>query len=137
MISIIKVYTQIIQIDLVRFFMKMISTLSSIAFATLFSLTAFTAQAQTEPGQAPGQAPVQGQPNGARPHHFPPQEALDACNGKAEHDSCSFVGRQNENITGNCRKGPNDQGPLACAPLHPPGGAINGGGANPSGKPPM
>lgn len=127
MISIIKVYTQIIQIDLVSFFMKMINTLSSIAFAALLSLTAFTAQAQTEPGQ----------PNGARPHHLPPQEALDACNGKAEQDSCSFVGRQNENITGNCRKGPHGQGPLACAPLHPPGGAINGGGANPSGKPPM
>lgn len=115
--------------------MKKISILSSIALSILMSVTTLSAVAQPEPGQAPvPQAPEQVQPNpGHHPHHPPPKEALDACNGKAEQDSCSFVGRQSENITGNCRKGPDGQGPLACAPLHPPGGP----GAGPASKPQM
>lgn len=46
----------------------------------------------------------------------PPQEAVQACSGKAENDACNFTGKHNEAITGTCHKGPDGKGVLACAP---------------------
>lgn len=47
----------------------------------------------------------------------PPKEALDACSSKADGDSCSFTGLQNNTLKGTCRKC--YQGPLACVPTPP------------------
>lgn len=55
------------------------------------------------------------------PSHTPPQEAVQACNGKAENDSCDFTGKQNEAITGSCHKGPDGRGVLACVPVNAQG----------------
>jgi len=51
----------------------------------------------------------------------PPQEAIDACSNRAEGDACS-VTFGDRTIEGTCRRGPNGDGPLACAPKGPPPG---------------
>jgi hypothetical protein len=54
----------------------------------------------------------------------PPQEAFDACEGKAKNAECTvnFHGRT---VTGKCRTAPDDQGPLACfPPMAPPPEAV-------------
>lgn len=33
----------------------------------------------------------------------PPQEAIDACSGKSESDSCSFEGHQGRSVEGSCK----------------------------------
>ncbi|MEO8383846.1 MAG: hypothetical protein ABI583_01280 [Betaproteobacteria bacterium] len=67
---------------------------------------------------------VGAQGNGERPHG-PPPEAVAACKGLASAATCSFVGRQGENMTGTCFKPsaggqgkPSGAGvtPLACRP---------------------
>ena len=60
---------------------------------------------------------VDAPPEGGRK---PPQAAFDACKSHAEGDACSvtFDGRT---MNGTCRKGPNGESDLACAPAHPPG----------------
>jgi hypothetical protein len=45
----------------------------------------------------------------------PPPAAVDACSGKAEGDACS-VSDGDHAFDGTCRKGPDGNGPLACAP---------------------
>lgn len=53
----------------------------------------------------------------------PPQEAVDACAGLSEGASCSFTGRRNDTINGQCFIPPT--GDLACRPDHmgePPNG---------------
>lgn len=54
------------------------------------------------------------------PHHKPPQAAFDACKGASEGAACS-VTFGDHTMSGTCRKGPNGEGDLACAPDHPPG----------------
>lgn len=58
--------------------------------------------------------------DGGPPRHGPPQEAIDACSGKAAGDACSVTmhGQAHE---GTCRNGPDGQGTLACMPARPPG----------------
>jgi hypothetical protein len=48
----------------------------------------------------------------------PPQEAFDACKSLAEGDACS-VSFNGHTMNGTCRKGPNGEGELVCAPPHP------------------
>jgi len=55
--------------------------------------------AQTQGG--PPQSQGQGQ-GGDHPHGPPPPEAIAACQGKASGATCSFVGRQGEQLTGYC-----------------------------------
>ncbi len=55
----------------------------------------------------------------------PPQEALDACSGKKESASCSFTGRNNDQVQGSCLAPPQGGSTLACAPE---GGAPRGSG---------
>jgi hypothetical protein len=50
----------------------------------------------------------------------PPQEAFDACKSLAEGDACS-VSFNGHTVNGTCRKGPNGETELVCAPAHPPG----------------
>jgi hypothetical protein len=50
----------------------------------------------------------------------PPQEAIDACSGKASGDACS-VAFHGQTLEGTCRNGPDGQGALACLPARPPG----------------
>lgn len=50
----------------------------------------------------------------------PPQEAIEACANRAEGDACS-VTFGDRTMDGTCRKGPNGDGSLACAPKAPPG----------------
>ncbi len=54
------------------------------------------------------------------PPHKPPQEAFDACKSLSEGDACS-VSFNGHTMNGTCRKGPNGEPELACAPAHPPG----------------
>ncbi len=60
-----------------------------------------------------GDPPAQGQ----RPFRPPPQEAVQACAKLELNATCRFTfdGRAHE---GACRRGPEGQGPVACAPDH-------------------
>ena len=49
----------------------------------------------------------------------PPIASIDACASSAAGDACAFD-VDGHHVTGTCRRGPDDQGPLACAPDHPP-----------------
>ena len=53
--------------------------------------------------------------NGERSHHQLPAEAIDACNGKTESASCSFVGRRGEEVSGSCIY-PLNLNQVVCAP---------------------
>jgi hypothetical protein len=52
---------------------------------------------------------------GSRPFRMPPREAQDACASLSLDATCSFTfdGRAHQ---GTCRRGPEGQGPVACAP---------------------
>ncbi len=54
------------------------------------------------------------------PPHKPPQAAFDACKNASEGAACS-VTFHDHTMTGTCKKGPNGEDALACAPDHPPG----------------
>lgn len=71
------------------------------------------AGAANEPN-APGASPGT---SGGQHHMF--KEAIDACSGKAAGDACSFTGRMNNNIDGNCRMPPKGKGQLVCLPKPP------------------
>jgi hypothetical protein len=73
---------------------------------------------QGGPGKAPG-----GQ-GGGEHHHGPPSAAIAACKGLASGAGCSFIGRQNQNLSGTCFSPKSDK-PLACRPA---GGARGGQG---------
>jgi hypothetical protein len=49
----------------------------------------------------------------------PPQEAFDACANLAAADACAFD-IDGHHVIGTCKNGPDGDGPLACAPEHPP-----------------
>ena len=60
-------------------------------------------------------------PGGPGRPHGPPPKAIKACEGLAESANCT-VQIESRSIEGTCRKGPEGQGELACAPNHPPFG---------------
>ena len=60
------------------------------------------------------------EPADAPPPHKPPQQAFDACKSLNEGDACS-VTFDGHTMNGTCRKGPNGESDLACAPPHPQG----------------
>jgi hypothetical protein len=66
------------------------------------------------------------------PPTTPPQEAIQACDGKTSGDTCSFTGMRNDTVTGTCRNGPDGQGALACAPAQMPGQSQHQGSGQPS-----
>jgi hypothetical protein len=79
---------------------------------------------QAQPG-----GPGPGGQNG--PHRGPPPAAIDACKGKAAGAQCSFVGRNNQTLTGTCFVPPaigQNGMPLACRPAL--GGMAIGGPGN-------
>ncbi len=82
----------------------------------------------SDTGSSQASAPDNGQPGGA-----PPAEALAACTGLAEQNSCSFSD-QNGDHTGTCKTTPDSQ--LACAPDRSPndGNASQQGGNQQSGN---
>ena len=53
------------------------------------------------------------------PPPLPPKEAVDACASLAADAACAFD-IDSHHVTGTCKHGPEGQGPLACAPDHPP-----------------
>jgi len=57
-------------------------------------------------------------PDGPPPPREPPKEAFAACAESSEGDTCSVV-LGDRTIDGDCRRGPNGEGQLACAPHHP------------------
>lgn len=77
--------------------------------------------------------------SGPRPPNpgAPPQEAIDACQGKNEGEECSAKGGLGE-MKGKCAKGPDEK--VACRPEGGPGGsggpAGHGGPGGPGGPPP-
>ena len=75
------------------------------------SQSALNAAATTTPPSYPVDAPPRGKP---------PQEAFDACKSHSEGDACS-VTFDGHTMNGTCRKGPNGETDLACAPPHPQG----------------
>jgi len=70
-------------------------------------------------GSADGAQPTGGSDRPPPPKGKPPQEAIDACAKAAAGDACAFD-LDSHHVTGTCRQGPDGQGPLACAPDHPP-----------------
>lgn len=56
---------------------------------------------------------------GGRPPQGPPQEAIAACEGKSEGDSCEFTGPRDDTISGICRS---IEEQLTCAPEGGPRG---------------
>jgi hypothetical protein len=96
-------------------------TLLALIAGMFLSATVF---AQTQGGQPP-----QNNGNGDHPNG-PPPEAISACSGKASGASCSFVGRQGEQLTGTCFSPPprGQQGAQGAAPA---AGSSNNQGAKP------
>jgi hypothetical protein len=70
-------------------------------------------------------APQAGE-KGGREHKGPPPAAIAACKGLASGAGCSFVGRENQNLSGTCFS-PRTDRPLACRP--PQGAKGSKGGA--------
>lgn len=56
----------------------------------------------------------QAQPGNRGGHRGPPPEAIEACSGKSENDSCSFSGHRGT-VEGTCITPPQEES-LACAP---------------------
>jgi len=110
--------------------LKPLPSASILAAALVLGLASW-AQAQPAPGNGAGNAPANAPGSSEPPRHGPPPEAMAACKGKAVGDSCSFVGRRGETLTGSCFTPPampqaagNGNGqnrPVACRPPHPPG----------------
>lgn len=72
-------------------------------------------------------------PRGPGDGHGPPQEAIDACKGQADGAACTAK-MGDKTVEGTCKKGPDNQGELACMPQGGgPGGPPPGG---PGGPPP-
>lgn len=51
----------------------------------------------------------------------PPPEAIEACDGKASGDECSFTGRDGEDLEGTCGIGRGGGAQIACRPKNRPG----------------
>jgi hypothetical protein len=64
---------------------------------------------------------------GGHPFRMPPQEAQAACATLALGDACAFTFEGRAHL-GVCRRGPEGQGPVACAPHRGPGGGKKEGG---------
>ncbi len=58
-------------------------------------------------------------PPADRPHHKPPQEALDACAKAAKADACAFK-HDDKNIKGTCQERRHGGAGLVCRPDHAP-----------------
>lgn len=95
------------------------------ALAAAVPFTALLSLAACGPAHPPGP------PDGG---HAPPPEAVEACAGKAEKDTCS-IPHDDENIEGHCMKAPRGD-ELACMPAHGPGRPPPGGAGGPGGPPP-
>ena len=52
-------------------------------------------------------------------HMGPPKAAIEACQSKGEGDACDFTGPMGRHREGTCKKGPQGEGVLACAPKPP------------------
>ncbi|MBS0287251.1 MAG: hypothetical protein JSR17_08145 [Proteobacteria bacterium] len=83
-----------------------------ILILSVFYISAF---ANANPGGSPeGMQSMEGMQ-----HMMPPKESIDACNGKAKDDACSFTGPGGRNMEGSCFNGPDGKGVMACAPKPP------------------
>ncbi len=58
---------------------------------------------------------AQSQDDGQRRRRGPPPEALEACEGASENDTCTIQTRDGEK-QGTCRLSPRGEAPLACVP---------------------
>jgi hypothetical protein len=88
---------------------------------------------------APALAGERGAPEGTPPFRTPPQEAQEACAKLALGAACSFKFHERAH-QGVCRRGPEGQGPVACAPHRGPGqegerGQDGGKAGSPSERP--
>jgi len=95
--------------------------LSPLAIVLIASLMAAPVFAESE-GQEDGQEGGRGRGPRGRPR--PPQEAIEACDGKASGDACAFTGRRGENLEGTCGIGRGGGTQVACRPDNNPEGEM-------------
>jgi hypothetical protein len=88
---------------------RTLGALTGLALLALTNVRALDARAANDNGDRPP------------PPHLP-REAVEACAELQEGASCS-VSRRGQTVSGKCHKGPDGQGPLACA-LPPPPEAV-------------
>lgn len=102
--------------------------LAGLASACVDDATASTAEATASATAARGSG-------GCRRPPPPPPQAIDACANLGAGATCAFD-VDSHHVTGTCRQGPNDSGPLACAPDQPPPPPPGGGSGDDCGPPP-
>jgi hypothetical protein len=77
-----------------------------------------TVMLEAAPETQNGQQPQNGQQgNGQQNGHQLPQAAMDACANLVENSSCSFIGRNQNTVSGTCGTPPNST-QLACMPAN-------------------
>lgn len=92
-------------------------------------LAGMTAMATAQTNSPPNGGNGQGGESGGR--KGPPPQAISACQGQSSGAPCSFVGRHNNSLTGNCYT-PDANHPLACRPAQ--GAKHQAGQANAQGS---
>jgi hypothetical protein len=88
---------------------RTLGALTGLALLALTNLRTWDVRAANDNGDRP-------------PPQHPPREAVEACANLQEGASCS-VSMRGQTVSGKCRRGPDGQGPLACA-LPPPTEAV-------------
>jgi len=106
--------------------MKIALVASAALTIAILSLPVAAAPTGPQAGPPPGE-------NAATPRHGPPQEAVDACGGKKNGDTCSFTAPHGT-VSGNCRVVP--EGKTACVPQRGGQAAHGGPGGSGQGMPP-
>ena len=102
--------------------------------------TAASAQPNDSQGGGQGNTVMDGRggsdmgPGGGQHPHGPPPQAIDACKDKSSGASCSFVGRENQTVSGSCFAPPGENHPLACRPDRGAKGAGGQGGKESGGQ---
>ncbi|MBK1724397.1 DUF1566 domain-containing protein [Thiocystis violacea] len=95
--------------------MSLTSPPQTAAIALLFTIGASAPFAGAQPGDHHGGGSPDCGNHGGERHGPPPPEAIDACVGLGEPDTCQFFGPWGA-VTGICIQPPRGPGPLICAP---------------------
>lgn len=107
---------------------KQTATCLILCFSLFLAASAFGEESQTasQNDESLFPPPREGEgPSGDREMKAPPQEAIDACSGKAEGDACQCRGPRGEEEAGVCASTP-DKKYFACRPERAPRGPQDG-----------